>query len=235
MKKISRFRVLVKHLQSMGGNDDEAGSSRSKLLKEHYLKTVEEVLLPQVHHEFLLWEGCNKEAKSRMECDEEIDEMLRIKLREAGSNETYSLMWHGLEILTSLKQFIQSFAMSFIQPMNLMKFGLYHADELDEEGFDVYLQGGALLSRKHRFPGDAQNDHLWLMSEDYWVSPAGAYNPPRYSLNHSMIHIISIPTLFPTDIMQAYDDDSVDMTQLGGGFMDDRMFWVTTKNDEKDQ
>nr|GFD37224.1 hypothetical protein [Tanacetum cinerariifolium] len=24
---------------------------------------MEEVLLPQVHHKFLLWEGCNKDAK----------------------------------------------------------------------------------------------------------------------------------------------------------------------------
>nr|GFB53321.1 hypothetical protein [Tanacetum cinerariifolium] len=28
---------------------------------------MEEVLLPQVHHEFLLWEGCNKDAKSRLD------------------------------------------------------------------------------------------------------------------------------------------------------------------------
>ncbi|GJY59100.1 hypothetical protein Tco_0458992 [Tanacetum coccineum] len=59
---------------TMGGNDDEAGSSRPKHSRQY--KTVEEVLLLQVHHEFLLWEG------------------------------------------------------------------RYHADELDEEGFDVYFQGG---------------------------------------------------------------------------------------------
>ncbi|GKF45882.1 hypothetical protein Tco_0135684, partial [Tanacetum coccineum] len=73
----------------------------------------EEVLLPQVHHEFLLWEGCSRDAKSRyntklaqllprhiyspcvvnwdvlnrMGCDGEIDDMLRIRLREAGSDE----------------------------------------------------------------------------------------------------------------------------------------------------
>ncbi|GJU15759.1 retrotransposon ORF1, partial [Tanacetum coccineum] len=70
---------------TMGTHDDEAGSSRSKCFRQH--KTVEEVLLPQVHHEFLLWEGCNRDAKSRMGCDGEIDDMLRIKLREAKSNE----------------------------------------------------------------------------------------------------------------------------------------------------
>ncbi|GJS04997.1 reverse transcriptase domain-containing protein [Tanacetum coccineum] len=65
-------------------SDDDAGSSRSK--RSRY-ETVEEVLLPQVHHEFLLWEGCNRDAKSRMGCDGEIDDMLRIRVREAESNE----------------------------------------------------------------------------------------------------------------------------------------------------
>ncbi|GJU32982.1 hypothetical protein Tco_1176571 [Tanacetum coccineum] len=94
-------------IRSMGGNDDEVGSSRSKRSRQY--KTMEEILLQQVHHEFLLWEGCNKEAKSRyntklanllhrhvysscvvnwdvlnrMGCDGEIDDMLRIKLHEA--------------------------------------------------------------------------------------------------------------------------------------------------------
>ncbi|GJW30666.1 putative reverse transcriptase domain-containing protein, partial [Tanacetum coccineum] len=48
---------------TIGTHDDEAGSSRSKRSRQH--ETVEEVLLPQVHHEFLLWEGCNRDAKSR--------------------------------------------------------------------------------------------------------------------------------------------------------------------------
>ncbi|GKB87796.1 hypothetical protein Tco_0960068, partial [Tanacetum coccineum] len=104
---------------TMGGNDDEAGSSRTK--RSRQFETVEEVLLPQVHHEFLLWEGCNRDVKSRyntklanllprhvyspyvmnwdilnrMGCDGEIDDMLRIKLREAESNEEIftSMAW----------------------------------------------------------------------------------------------------------------------------------------------
>ncbi|GKG17350.1 hypothetical protein Tco_0362307, partial [Tanacetum coccineum] len=48
---------------TMGTHDDEAGSSRSKRSRQN--ETVEEVLLPQVHHEFLLWEGCNRDANSR--------------------------------------------------------------------------------------------------------------------------------------------------------------------------
>nr|GEY55297.1 hypothetical protein [Tanacetum cinerariifolium] len=83
----------------MGENDDDVGSSRSKRYRQY--ETVEEVLLPQVHHEFLLWKGYNKEAKSRLE--------------------------------------------------------LYHADELDEEGFDMYFQGG-LRSDEH------------FNAQEYWLS-----------------------------------------------------------------
>nr|GEV41438.1 hypothetical protein [Tanacetum cinerariifolium] len=65
----------------MGGNDAKAGSSRSK--RSRQFETMEEVLLLQVHYDFLLWEGCNNEAKSR------------IKLREAESNEEIftSVVW----------------------------------------------------------------------------------------------------------------------------------------------
>nr|GEW49352.1 retrovirus-related Pol polyprotein from transposon TNT 1-94 [Tanacetum cinerariifolium] len=70
-------------------------------------KTAEEVLLPQVHHEFLLSEGCNGEAKSR--------------LHEVGSNEEIftSVAWIGAFNIN--EQFMQSFATSFIRSMNLMK------------------------------------------------------------------------------------------------------------------
>nr|GFC05345.1 hypothetical protein [Tanacetum cinerariifolium] len=47
---------------TLGTHDGEAESSRSKHPRQHEI--VEEVLLPQVHHEFLLWEGCSRDAKS---------------------------------------------------------------------------------------------------------------------------------------------------------------------------
>ncbi|GKB64131.1 hypothetical protein Tco_0920317 [Tanacetum coccineum] len=74
-----------KEVVTMGTHNDEAGSSRSKHARQH--ETMEEVFLLQVNHEFLLWEGCNRDAKSRMGCDGEIDDMLRIRLREARSDE----------------------------------------------------------------------------------------------------------------------------------------------------
>nr|GEU36546.1 hypothetical protein [Tanacetum cinerariifolium] len=177
----------------MGGNDDEAGSSRSKRSRQN--KTVEELLLPQVYHEFLLWEGCNKDAKSRyktklanllpihvysscvmnwdllneMGCDGEIDDMLRIKLRKAKSNEEifiyvvwirafnikepiYSEICHNFY---SNYEFDKVCAEDELQTKRIIKFrlggraysltllefacsfGLYYADELDEDEFDV--------------------------------------------------------------------------------------------------
>nr|GEX14981.1 hypothetical protein [Tanacetum cinerariifolium] len=49
--------------ETLGTHDEEARSSRSKRPRQHEI--VEEVFLSQVHHEFLLWEGCSRDAKPR--------------------------------------------------------------------------------------------------------------------------------------------------------------------------
>ncbi|GJW89528.1 hypothetical protein Tco_0164868, partial [Tanacetum coccineum] len=137
---------------TMGTNDDEAGSSRSKCSRQH--ETVEEVLLPQIHHEFLLWEGCHNDAKSRMGCDGEIDDMLRIRLHEARSDE---------EIFTLLqtKKIIKFRLGGRAHSLTLLEFarrlGLYQAVEVEEEGFNVYFEGG-LRSDEH------------FNAQDYWLS-----------------------------------------------------------------
>ncbi|GKD99600.1 hypothetical protein Tco_1387584 [Tanacetum coccineum] len=179
-----------------------------KLSKYHKLgdimspnhETVEEVLLPQVHHKFLLWEGCSRDAKSRyntrlaqllpryiylpciinwdvlnrMGCDGEIDDMLRIRLREAGSDEEIftSVAWiRAFNInepiyaelcheFYSTYEFDEVCADDELQLKNIIKFrlgghahnltllkfarrlGLYQAVELEEEGFNVYFEGG---------------------------------------------------------------------------------------------
>ncbi|GKC77123.1 retrotransposon ORF1, partial [Tanacetum coccineum] len=128
---------------TIGTHDDEAGSSRSKCPRQH--ETVEEVLLPQVHHEFLLWEGCNRDAK--MDCNGEIDDMLRIRLGEAGSDE---------EIFT-LVALIRAFNINEpIYAELCHELGLYQAIKLEEEGFNVYFEG-VLRSNKH------------FNAQDYWL------------------------------------------------------------------
>ncbi|GJV17518.1 hypothetical protein Tco_1362841 [Tanacetum coccineum] len=60
--------------------------------------------------------------------------------------------------------------------MSLMKrLGLYHADELEEEGFDTYFQGGLRSDENfnakeywERISLD-RDLHLRIMSEDNWL------------------------------------------------------------------
>ncbi|GJS23814.1 hypothetical protein Tco_0452446 [Tanacetum coccineum] len=85
---------------TMGGNDDEAGSSRTKRSRQY--ETVEELC-----HEFY----------SPYEFDE-----------VCADDELQTILGGRAHSLTLLE-----FA---------HRLGLYHAKELDEEGFDVYFQGG---------------------------------------------------------------------------------------------
>ncbi|GKB43041.1 hypothetical protein Tco_0887983 [Tanacetum coccineum] len=214
---IHKLKIEVKDYElktkTMGVNDAEAESSRSK--RSRQFETMEEVLLPQVHHEFLLWEGCNKDTKSRyntrltnlfprhiyspcvmnwdivnrMGCDGEIDDMLRIKLCEAESNEEIftSMVWiRAFNIkepiypelcheFYSTYEFDEVCVGDELQTKKIIKFrlgghahnltllefshrlGLYHADELKEDGFDVYFQRG-LRSDEH------------FNAQEYWLS-----------------------------------------------------------------
>ncbi|GJX64716.1 hypothetical protein Tco_0299059 [Tanacetum coccineum] len=211
--------------KTMGTHDDEAGSSRSKRSRQH--ETVEVVLLLQIHHEFLLWEGCNRDAKSRyntklaqflprhiyspcvvnwdvlnqMGCDGEIDDMLRIRLREAGKNEEIltPVAWirafninepiyaELCDKFYSTYEFDEVCADDELQTKKIIKFrlgrrahsltllefarrlGLYHAVELDEEGFNVYFEGGLeywlSISREENLGYDKiQKNDMWLLS-----------------------------------------------------------------------
>ncbi|GJW27429.1 hypothetical protein Tco_0044304 [Tanacetum coccineum] len=192
----------------MGTHDDEAGSSRTKRSRQY--ETMEEVLLPQVHHEFLEWEGCNRDAKSRyntklahllprqiysscvvnwdilnrMGCDEEIDGMLRINLCEAGTNEeifTYVAWIRAFNINEPIyselcHEFYSTY--EFDEVCADDELGLYHAEELDEEGFYVYFQGG-LRSDEH------------FNAQEYWLSISREEN---LSLSRSHASTIRNPT-----------------------------------------
>nr|GFA47828.1 hypothetical protein [Tanacetum cinerariifolium] len=83
-----------------------------------------------------------------MGCDREIDDMLRIRLREAGSNEEIFTSVAWIRAFNINEPIYAKLATSFIRLMNLTNLGLYQAVELDEEGFNVYFEGG-LCSDKH--------------------------------------------------------------------------------------
>ncbi|GJS38349.1 hypothetical protein Tco_0563392 [Tanacetum coccineum] len=157
-------------------------------------------LFPQVHHEFLKWEGCNRDAKSwyntklahllprhiyspcvmnwdilnRIGCGEEIDGMLRINLCEAGTNKEIfnSAAWIGAFNINEpiYSEIFHKFYSTY--EFDDVYLGLYHAEELDEEGFNVYCQGG-LRSDEH------------FNAQEYWLSISREEN---LSLSRSHIH-----------------------------------------------
>ncbi|GJZ75128.1 hypothetical protein Tco_0639593 [Tanacetum coccineum] len=68
----------------VGTHDDEAESSRPKRSCQY--ETVQKVMLPHVHHEVLTW-GTYPRVLNKMGYAEEIENMLEIKVYEAGSQE----------------------------------------------------------------------------------------------------------------------------------------------------
>ncbi|GKF01946.1 hypothetical protein Tco_0028869, partial [Tanacetum coccineum] len=85
-----------------GAYDHEVGSSRAK--RSRNVETVEEALLPDVHHKFLEWRGCKLiyspqivdwQLLHKIGCGDEIDQMLKISLKEAQSDEEifFSVAW----------------------------------------------------------------------------------------------------------------------------------------------
>ncbi|GJW87184.1 hypothetical protein Tco_0162524 [Tanacetum coccineum] len=160
--------------ETIGTYDDEVGSSRPKRFRQY--ETVGEAILPHVHHQFLLWEGCNRAAKTRYNTKlaHFIENMLEIKVYEAGSQEEIfsSEAWRRVFDINDLiytelchefystykfdevcadnelrrKKVIKFQLCGRAHSLTLLEFarrlGLYHSDEVNEEGFDVYFLGG---------------------------------------------------------------------------------------------
>ncbi|GJZ91747.1 hypothetical protein Tco_0663812 [Tanacetum coccineum] len=158
-------------LHSANAIDHGAGSSRAK--SSINIETVEEALLPDVHHKFLEWSGCSREAKSRYNtrlaillpkliyslqivdwqllhkigCGEEIDNMLKISLKEAKTGEEIFLSVAWVRAFNVRKPiypelYCELYATYEFDEEFARRLGLYHADELEEKGFDTYFQGG---------------------------------------------------------------------------------------------
>ncbi|GJW43220.1 hypothetical protein Tco_0072019 [Tanacetum coccineum] len=131
--------------ETMGTYDDEAGSSRSKRSQKY--ETVEEAMLPRVHHPFLLWEGYWN-VLNQLAYGEAIDEMLTIKLCVADDE---------LRTKKIIKFRLCGRAFSWTLLEFAKRLALYHSQEIKEEGFDVYFQGG-LRSDEH------------FNAREYWLS-----------------------------------------------------------------
>nr|GEW68804.1 retrovirus-related Pol polyprotein from transposon TNT 1-94 [Tanacetum cinerariifolium] len=181
--------------------------------------------MPYRIYEILRREEMKKDVLNIMGCDEEIDNMLRIRLREAGSDE---------EILILL-----DFA---------RKLGLYQLAELDEEGFNIYFEGDDLLrslsapdyyrdldtttlmelidTKSRRIPEDPhpgvprvermeyRQSYHWDRYQGVFEHMAGvynvllqrAYNPPGYAQPQYDQYYQQYPPL-PPQYHQQQDDD----------------------------
>ncbi|GJY60590.1 hypothetical protein Tco_0461247 [Tanacetum coccineum] len=139
-------------------HDGQARSSRSKRPRQQ--ETVEELLLPQVHYDFLLWEGCNRDAKSRVrEAASEEEVFTSVAwIRAFNINEPiYAELCHEFYFTHEFdemcvddelqsKKIIKFRLGGRAHSLTLLEFarrlGLYQAVELEDYGFNVYFEGG---------------------------------------------------------------------------------------------
>ncbi|GJV16371.1 hypothetical protein Tco_1361694 [Tanacetum coccineum] len=107
-------------------------------------------------------------------CGEVIDEILTIKLFMAGTNEEIFTSEAWTNAFNINEPIIVSYAKSSILPTRL-----YNSEEIEEEGFDVYFQGG-LCSDEH------------FNAREYWLSISREDN---LSLSRSHASTIRNPVL----------------------------------------
>ncbi|GJY62602.1 hypothetical protein Tco_0464062 [Tanacetum coccineum] len=113
-------------------------------------------------HKFIMSSCYEKDATEIMGCDGEIDDMLRIRLHlchKFYSTYEFDEVYADVELQT--KKIIKFRLGGRAQNLTLLEFarrlGLYHADELEEDGFNVYFKGG-LRSDEH------------FNAQGYWLS-----------------------------------------------------------------
>ncbi|GKF23385.1 hypothetical protein Tco_0075707 [Tanacetum coccineum] len=158
-------------------------------------------------HKFIMSSCYGKDdVLNKMGCDGEIDDMLRNRLREAGSDEEIftSVAWIRAFNINELifaelchefyltYEFDEVCADDALQTKKIIKIrlggrahsltllefsrrlGLYHADELEEDGFNVYFEGGL------------RNDEEFN-AQEYWLSISQEENLYLYRSHTSTI------------------------------------------------
>ncbi|GJR37611.1 hypothetical protein Tco_1213295 [Tanacetum coccineum] len=203
IKKVDRGITVINHdLGRMHGNSYEVPFVRlweETMLKPDHLEPNALDNMKQWNrycfHKFIMSSYYRRVATMRrslvngMGCDGEIDDTLRIKLREAESNEeifTYVAWIRAFNIKEPIYpelchefyltcEFDEVCVDDELQTKKIIKFrlggrahnltllefalrlGFYHADELEEDRFDVYFQGGL-----------HNDDHF--NTQEYWLS-----------------------------------------------------------------
>ncbi|GJT20058.1 hypothetical protein Tco_0878764 [Tanacetum coccineum] len=129
-----------------------------------------------------------KDILNRMGCDGEIDDMLRIKLRKAESGEEIFTFVAWIRAFNIKEPIYAEFCHEFYSTYEFDEFdlvgvarrlGLYQAIELDEDGFNVYFEGGL-----------RSDDHF--NAQEYWLSISREEN---LNLSRSHASTIKYPIL----------------------------------------
>nr|GEY13132.1 hypothetical protein [Tanacetum cinerariifolium] len=147
-----------------GAYDHEAGSSHPK--HSRYFETVEEALLPNVHHEFFEWSGCSREAKSLKE-----DNQFRLRGRA-----------HSLTLL----EFSRRLGWYHAEELDEESFDTYFQGELidfeDRLIYDISIDDVPRVAaqRAPRVQIASMQD-LYARMGVYNVSLQGDYNSPSYA------------------------------------------------------
>ncbi|GJZ63153.1 hypothetical protein Tco_0619574 [Tanacetum coccineum] len=161
-RKLSKYHKLWEHTMMRSDHQDPNALDNMKPWKRYCF------------HKFTISSCYGKDVTEMQSL--EIDDILRIRLHEAESDE---------EIFTSLqtKKIIKFKLGGRAHSLTLLEFarrlGLYHADELEEDGFNVYFKGG-LRSDEH------------FNAQDYWLSISREEN---LSLSKSHTSTIRNPIL----------------------------------------
>ncbi|GJY08506.1 hypothetical protein Tco_0375560 [Tanacetum coccineum] len=173
--------------RTMRTHDDEARSSQSKRSRQYEM--VEEAMLLRVHHPFLLWEGCNQDAKSRYNTmlAQLIPRHIYLPcvmdwnvLNQMGYGE-FNEVCADDELRT--KKIIKFRLCRHACSWTLLEFAkrleLHYSKKIKEKGFDVYFQGG-MRSDEH------------FNAREYWLSISREDN---LSLLRSLASTIRNPVL----------------------------------------
>nr|GFA26213.1 hypothetical protein [Tanacetum cinerariifolium] len=163
---------------------------------------MEEVLLPQVHHKFLLWEGCNKDAKCRVreaESEEEIFTSVAW-IRALNINEPiYAELFYefystnefdeGLDITTFRDLFDSDGKLIPKDPKpRVPRVGIHRPSRASMQ--DLYDRMGQMEIRqeviehieyRQLYHWDRYHGAFEHMAGVYSVLLQGAYNPPSYA------------------------------------------------------
>ncbi|GJR45380.1 hypothetical protein Tco_1313483 [Tanacetum coccineum] len=159
---------FVKKVMEMTlGTHDYKPSSFSPPKRTRQHETVEEAMLPRVHHDFIHWGTSNKAAKTKY----------NTNLARLLPKQIYSpciVDWGVLNNMGCAEEIKAMLEIKFAR-----RLGLYHAAEISEEGFEVYFQGGLC--------GDEN-----FNARDYWLS---IISEEELHLSRSLASSIRCPIL----------------------------------------